>query len=98
VPQGRVTTVDLHQTSPSCCGIEPVGRAGTLTQITPGMPPTMMTRTVRRTIGAAAIVGGALLMWLSPAALYGYEAVAGGILMAAGIVLEIVGISLERRE
>ncbi|HVL34605.1 MAG TPA: hypothetical protein VM489_02945 [Burkholderiales bacterium] len=57
-----------------------------------------MTRTVRRTIGAAAIVGGALLMWLSPAALFGYAAVAGGILMAAGIVLEIVGISLERRD
>lgn len=58
----------------------------------------MMSKTVRRTIGAAAIVGGALLMWLSPAALYGYEALAGPLLMAGGIALEIVGIALERQK
>ena len=57
-----------------------------------------MRKSVRRSLGAAAIVGGALLMWLSPSALYGYEALAGGLLMAAGIALEIVGIALERRK
>ena len=56
-----------------------------------------MNRRVRRILGAAAIVAGALLMWLSPSALYGYAALAGGVLMAAGIALEIAGIALERR-
>lgn len=56
-----------------------------------------MSKTLRRTLGAAAIVAGALLMWLSPSALYGYATLAGGVLMAAGIALEIVGIALERK-
>jgi len=50
----------------------------------------MKTRTLRRIAGGAAIVGGAVLMWLSP------EALAGALLMAAGIALEVVGIALER--
>jgi uncharacterized membrane protein YedE/YeeE len=49
------------------------------------------TRTLRRVIGAVAIVGGALLMWLSP------EVLAGALVMGAGIALEIVGIALERK-
>lgn len=48
-------------------------------------------RTVRRVIGAAAVVGGALLMWLSP------EVLGGALVMAAGIALELVGIALERK-
>lgn len=56
-----------------------------------------MSRRVRRIIGAVAIAGGVLLMWLSPAALYGYATLAGILLMAAGIALEIIGIALERR-
>lgn len=58
---------------------------------------TMKTRTVRRVVGAAAVVGGALLMWLSPKALEGAELLAGGALMAAGIALELIGIALERK-
>lgn len=50
----------------------------------------MKGRTVRRIAGAAAIVAGALLMWLSA------DLLLGGLLMAAGIALEIVGITLER--
>lgn len=42
-------------------------------------------------IGAAAIVGGAALMWLSP------EVLGGALVMAAGIALELVGIALERK-
>jgi hypothetical protein len=48
-------------------------------------------RTVRRMTGAAAILGGALLMWLSP------EVLGGALVMAAGVALELVGIALERR-
>jgi hypothetical protein len=50
----------------------------------------MKRRILRRMAGAAAIVAGALLMWLSP------EVLAGALLMGAGIALEIVGIALER--
>ena len=57
----------------------------------------MKTRTVRRAVGAAAVVGGALLMWLSPKPLEGAELLAGGALMAAGIALELIGIALERK-
>lgn len=57
----------------------------------------MRSRAVRRVVGGAAIVGGALLMWLSPKALEGAEMLAGGALMAAGIALELIGIALERR-
>lgn len=57
----------------------------------------MRSRTLRRTVGGAAIVAGALLMWLSPKALEGAEMLVGGALMAAGIALELIGIALERR-
>jgi hypothetical protein len=46
---------------------------------------------LRRALAVAAVVAGALLMWLSP------EALGGAIVMAAGICLEIVGVWLERR-
>ncbi len=57
----------------------------------------MKARAVRRVIGGAAIVGGALLMWLSPKPLEGAEVLAGGALMAAGVALELIGIALERK-
>jgi hypothetical protein len=57
----------------------------------------MKTRIVRRVVGATAVVGGALLMWLSPKPLEGAEFMAGGALMAAGVALELIGIALERR-
>jgi hypothetical protein len=51
----------------------------------------MRIRVLRRSASVAAVVGGALLMWLSP------ESLAGEIMMVAGIALEVVGIALERR-
>jgi hypothetical protein len=47
-------------------------------------------------LAIVAVVAGALLMWLSPEAIGG-EAIGGAILMAAGILLEILGVWLERR-
>jgi hypothetical protein len=51
----------------------------------------MKPRTLRRIAGATMVVAGGLLMWLST------EALPGLLLLAAGIVLEIIGIALERR-
>lgn len=45
----------------------------------------------RRVLGAALVVSGGVLMWLAP------EVLAGAILLAAGIALEIIGITLEHR-
>jgi hypothetical protein len=50
----------------------------------------MSRKTLRHLLGGAAIVGGALLMWLSP------EVLGGALVMAAGITLELIGIALER--
>ncbi|HSN42316.1 MAG TPA: hypothetical protein VLT92_19255 [Burkholderiales bacterium] len=47
---------------------------------------------VRRGIGLALVVAGGLLMWLAP------EADVGIILLAAGVLLELVGIALEQRD
>ena len=55
------------------------------------------TRTVRQVVGGTAVVLGALLMWLSPKPLEGAETLAGAVLMAAGVVLELIGIAMERR-
>ncbi|MBI4206355.1 MAG: hypothetical protein HY527_15140 [Betaproteobacteria bacterium] len=49
-------------------------------------------KTLRRAIGLSLVVLGALLMWLAP------EVIAGIVLLAAGVILEIVGITLERRD
>lgn len=49
----------------------------------------MKRKTLRRIAGAALIVAGAFLMWLSA------DLLLGGLLMAAGIGLEIAGITLE---
>jgi hypothetical protein len=48
---------------------------------------------VRRGIGLVLVTAGGLLMWLAPE-----EAGFGVFLLAAGVLLEIVGIALERRD
>lgn len=51
----------------------------------------MSSRTLRRIGAGCAIVGGALLMWLSPATL------SGAVVLGAGIAIELLGIALEKR-
>lgn len=51
----------------------------------------MKPKIFRRALAFAAIVVGALLMWLSP------EVLGGAIVMAAGIALEVLGVSLDHR-
>jgi drug/metabolite transporter (DMT)-like permease len=53
---------------------------------------------LRRTIGFVLVVAGALLMLLAPESTFGGTAGAGLLLLVAGIVLELVGIALERRD
>ena len=48
---------------------------------------------LRRGIGLTLVLVGGLLMWLAPE-----EAGVGVFLLAAGVLLEIVGIALERRD
>jgi hypothetical protein len=50
-------------------------------------------RPLRRTVGGLCVVAGGLLMWLAPNAV-----VVGIVLFAAGIALEIAGITLEHRD
>ena len=45
----------------------------------------------RRALAAAAVIGGALLMWLSP------DTVVGAAVMLAGLALEALGIGLDHR-
>jgi hypothetical protein len=49
-------------------------------------------KAVRRATGVALVVLGGALMWLAPE-----EALFGVLLLAAGIALEVVGITLEHR-
>jgi len=53
----------------------------------------MVNRPLRRATGGVCVAVGALLMWFAPNAV-----VLGVVLFAAGIVLEIAGITLERRD
>jgi len=48
-------------------------------------------RLIRRTLAAAAIVAGVLLMWLSS------ETAGGVFVMLSGIVLEVIGITIDHR-
>ena len=48
--------------------------------------------------GKVLVVTGALLMWLAPASTFGARSAAGAVLLAMGIVLELIGIALERRD
>jgi hypothetical protein len=59
----------------------------------------MLRRTkTRRTVGVVLVVTGALLMWLAPEGTFGVGSGAGLALLTAGIVLELIGIALERRD
>ena len=59
----------------------------------------MLRRTkLRRTVGLILVVTGGILMWLAPAPAFGARSAAGAVLLAAGIVLELIGIALERRD
>jgi drug/metabolite transporter (DMT)-like permease len=58
----------------------------------------LATRKLRRSIGAVLVILGALLMWLAPGPTFTSVSGAGLGLLVAGIVLELVGITLERRE
>jgi uncharacterized membrane protein HdeD (DUF308 family) len=53
---------------------------------------------LRRSVGIFLVVAGALLMWLAPASTFGVRSVAGAVLLTTGIVLELIGIALERRD
>jgi hypothetical protein len=55
-------------------------------------------RRLRRSVGIVFVVAGALLMWLAPASTFGVRSVAGAVLLTIGIVLELIGIALERRD
>ena len=46
---------------------------------------------LRRTLGAALVVAGAVFMWFAP------EAWPGLVLLVAGVALEVAGIALEHR-
>ena len=48
-------------------------------------------RRLRRATGIALVIMGTIFIWLAP------EVLAGAILIAVGIALEIAGITLERR-
>ena len=50
----------------------------------------MKHKILRRMLAPALIVGGALLMWLSP------ETLSGVVLMGAGIALEVLGLAFGR--
>jgi hypothetical protein len=52
---------------------------------------------LRRTVGGILILTGGLLMWLAPETAF-VRSGAGLMLLAAGIVLELIGIALERRD
>jgi len=47
---------------------------------------------LRRVTGLALMAGGGLLLWLAP------EVGVGIALLVAGVLLEIIGITLERRD
>ena len=49
----------------------------------------MKHKSLRRIIGPALIVGGGLLMWLSP------ETLSGVLVMGAGIALELLGLAFK---
>ena len=54
--------------------------------------------TLRRATGAILVVVGALLMWLAPGPTFTSLSGAGLLLLSAGIILELIGIALERRK
>jgi drug/metabolite transporter (DMT)-like permease len=58
-----------------------------------------MNRTkLRRATGAVLVILGALLMWLAPGPTFTSLSGAGLVLLIGGIILELLGIALERRK
>jgi drug/metabolite transporter (DMT)-like permease len=55
-------------------------------------------RRLRRSVGFALLVAGAILMWLAPASTFDARSAAGAVLLLVGIALEMIGIALERRD
>lgn len=53
-------------------------------------------RNSRRALGATLVLTGALLMWLAPGPVFSSASGAGLLLLIGGIVIELVGIALER--
>lgn len=53
-------------------------------------------RNLRRGVAVALLIAGGLLMWLAPQTDV-RETVAGVVLLALGIALEVMGITLEHR-
>ena len=49
----------------------------------------MRNKILRRALGATLLVGGALLLWLTP------ETLSGVLVAAAGIALELAGIAID---
>jgi len=52
----------------------------------------------RRVTGAILVIAGALLMWLAPGPTFTAVSGVGLVLLVGGIVLELFGIALERRQ
>ena len=52
----------------------------------------------RRATGATLVILGALLMWLAPGPTFTSLSGAGLVLLIGGIILELIGITLERRK
>ena len=58
-----------------------------------------MNRTkLRRATGAVLVILGALLMWLAPGPTFTSLSGTGLVLLIGGIILELIGIALERRK
>jgi drug/metabolite transporter (DMT)-like permease len=51
----------------------------------------------RRATGAVLVILGALFMWLAPGPTFTSLSGAGLVLLIGGIILELIGIALERR-
>jgi drug/metabolite transporter (DMT)-like permease len=67
--------------------------------VSPHLQASVITRTkLRRAVGAVLVIAGAILMWMAPGSTFTSLPGAGLTLLLAGIVLELVGIGLERRE
>ena len=54
--------------------------------------------TFRRATGAVLVILGALLMWLAPGPTFTSLSGAGLVLLIGGIILELIGIALERHK
>ena len=68
------------------------GRLSASIHQTTGIEPMIRNKPLRRSLGALLVLLGALLIWLP------YDLASGIVLVLAGAVLELVGITLERND